>query len=371
MAAPAFSVPPIAGVVPGEPSYKDSLPTFLSPVGGLLDRLQRARDGLALPEPGKAEDLGREVKMTHLTNYTFDGARADLSKVLSQMPAFQVQHSFTAGSQGQMGPSPGTYSFGAVYATAQTFMQGNIDNEGGVTGRFNHAWSPANLSKLSVQLGADPSSQSVFSYEHDRVGQDYTMSFKSINPSPTDFTGTYLTSYVQSLTKNFAVGVEALYQRPTPDLEDCSLGYMAKYHQVQKDEQGQPLKDSWIATAQIMPQGMWQATYWKKLAERVDAGVDLVVMPALDPRQRKAIATAGVKYEFRTSTFRGQVDSEGKVSALLEQRLSPAFAFLVAGEMDHKLNKSKFGVGIMVESASEEAMEAAQLAAQQPVTPPM
>ncbi|KAM0791240.1 hypothetical protein ACM66B_005719 [Microbotryomycetes sp. NB124-2] len=369
MAAPVFSVPPVA--VPVEPSYKDSLPSFLSPIGSLMDRLQRARDGLALPEPGKAEDLGREVKMTHLTNYTFDGARADLSKVLSQMPAFQVQHSFTAGAQGQMGPSPGTYSFGAVYATAQTFMQGNIDNEGGVTGRFNHAWSPANLSKLSVQLGADPSSQSVFSYEQDRVGQDYTLSFKSINPSPVDFTGTYLASYLQSVTPHFALGAEALYQRPTPDLEDCSLGYMAKYHNVKKDEQGQPIKDSYIATAQIMPQGMWQATYWRKLAERVDAGVDLVVMPALDPRQRKAIATAGVKYEFRTSTFRGQVDSEGKVSALLEQRLSPAFAFLVAGEMDHKLNKSKFGVGIMVESASEEAMEAAQLAASQPVVPPM
>lgn len=60
--------------------------------------------------------------MTHLTNYTFDGARADLSKVLSQAPAFQVTHSFAAGSQGQMGPSPGTYSFGAVYATSQVCM---------------------------------------------------------------------------------------------------------------------------------------------------------------------------------------------------------------------------------------------------------
>lgn len=170
MQAPTFSVPPVVNL---DPSYKDSLPSWLSPIGSALDSLAARRDALNLPDPGKAEDLGREVKseftrtmirltlgvlcgllhcidaddfldsfvpvalsifcnsflaaitllcdtaVTHLTNYTFDGARADLSKVLSQVPAFQVTHSFAAGSQGQMGPSPGTYSFGAVYATSQ------------------------------------------------------------------------------------------------------------------------------------------------------------------------------------------------------------------------------------------------------------
>ena len=59
--------------------------------------------------------------VTHLTNYTFDGARADLAKTLSQVPAFQVTHSFALGSQGgpMGGISPGTYNFGAVYATSK------------------------------------------------------------------------------------------------------------------------------------------------------------------------------------------------------------------------------------------------------------
>ena len=175
----------------------------------------------------------------------------------------------------------------------------------------------------------------MFALEHDRVGKDYTLSLKSYNPSPADFTGSYMAAYLQSLTPHFAVGVETLYQRPTPDMEDCSIGYMAKWHDVKKDEGGNPLKDSWIATAQVMSQGIWQATYWKKLAERIDAGVDLVVVPALNPRERKAVATVGAKYDFRMSTFRGQVDSTGKVSALLEQRLSPAFALGLAGEIDH------------------------------------
>lgn len=50
--------------------------------------------------------------MTHLTNFTFDGAKADLSKVLSTDPAFQVQHSFNLASATQ----PPSYNFGAVYA---------------------------------------------------------------------------------------------------------------------------------------------------------------------------------------------------------------------------------------------------------------
>lgn len=187
----------------------------------------------------------------------------------------------------------------------------------------------------------------MFSLEYDRVGKDYALNLKTYNPSPADLTGTYLASYLQSVSQHIALGVDAVYQRPTPDLEECTLGYMAKWHHVTKDElTGQSAKDSWIATAQILTQGVWQATYWQKLSERVEAGVDLMIAPALNPRERKAIATAGVKYDFRMATFRGQVDSDGKVSALLEQRLSPAFAFLVAGEMDHvKVRSISFFLG--------------------------
>lgn len=119
-------------------------------------------------------------------------------------------------------------------------------------------------------------------------------------------------------------------------MEECSLGYMAKYHCTEKDPlTGQLAKDSWIATAQILSQGLYQGTYWRKLSDRVEGGVDLLVVPALNPKDRKATATFGVKYDFRMAGLRAQLDSTGKVSMLLEQRLSPAFAFLIAGEMDH------------------------------------
>lgn len=56
---PTFSVPPFASA---STPYQSSLPTFLSPLGVALDRLQAFRTELALPSPGSTEELGREVK---------------------------------------------------------------------------------------------------------------------------------------------------------------------------------------------------------------------------------------------------------------------------------------------------------------------
>jgi mitochondrial import receptor subunit TOM40 len=61
MSAPVFTAP-LPGTALSEPTYTSYLPSFLSPVGNLLDRLDQTRDRLNLPEPGKHEDLGREVK---------------------------------------------------------------------------------------------------------------------------------------------------------------------------------------------------------------------------------------------------------------------------------------------------------------------
>jgi len=101
----------------------------ISPFFKVYDRLARWRAHLALPQPGTVENLQKEVKGefglfllvfyvpnpiagTHLTNYIFDGARADLTKSMSMNPLFQVTHSFSFGSQ----TLPSSYNFGAIFA---------------------------------------------------------------------------------------------------------------------------------------------------------------------------------------------------------------------------------------------------------------
>jgi hypothetical protein len=179
--------------------------------------------------------------------------------------------------------------------------------------------SPTIATQFSSQVG-----HNMIHLEHDYLGKDFTLNAKAINPSPTDLCGVYMGSYLQSITRNLAVGFESLYQRPTPGMADLSTSYLAKYTSSQRD---------WIATAHLQPAGVLQATYWQKLSEKVEVAADLQLLAT--PARRDAIATLGAKYDLRMATFRAQVDSTGKVSALLEQRFLPTFAFLVSGELDH------------------------------------
>ena len=105
----------------------------ISPFFNAYDRFARWRAYLGLPQPGTVENLQKEVKgnsfsfalhsvlksrpcsVTHLSNYVFDGARADLTKSLSMNPLFQVTHSFALGSQ----TLPSSYNFGAIFANTR------------------------------------------------------------------------------------------------------------------------------------------------------------------------------------------------------------------------------------------------------------
>ncbi|KAI0054083.1 hypothetical protein FA95DRAFT_1579134 [Auriscalpium vulgare] len=321
-----------------DPAFPSSPSSSRGRLGALSDAYNRFsswRSTLGLSNPGSVENLQKEVKNTHLTNFFFDGARADLMKGLSMDPAFQVTHSFSLASQ----TLPPTYSFGAVFANQQMFLQGNIDNEGNLSGRLNHGWTPTSVTKVQSQLSSTPG-HSMIQVEHDHQGADYSVNGKAINPSLTDGAGIYIGSYLQSVTRNLAVGVETLYQRSPVDSE-ISTSYLAKLTGTDKN---------WIATAHFQPIGVLQATYWHKLSEKVDAAADLQVIAA--PARRDAIATLGAKWDLRMSTFRAQLDSTGKVSALLEQRFAPTFSFTVSGEIDHFKNAAKVGVGVMIESSS-------------------
>jgi mitochondrial import receptor subunit TOM40 len=160
--------------------------------------------------------------------------------------------------------------------------------------------------------------------EQDYQGSDYSINVKALNPLPTDMSGVYIGKYLQSVSNNFALGAEMLYQRSSPKMAESMTTYLLKY---------QGVKRNWIATAQFQLAGVLQASYWQKLSEKVEVAADLQMLST--PMRRDAIATVGAKYELRMASFRAQLDSTGKVSALLEQRFAPAFAFQLAGEIDH------------------------------------
>jgi mitochondrial import receptor subunit TOM40 len=172
--------------------------------------------------------------------------------------------------------------------------------------------------------------------DNDYTGDDFSASLKSINPSIIEggITGIFVGSYLQSLTPSLAVGLEAMWQRPAINAgPETAISYCMKYK-----------GSDWIASAQLAEQGVLSTSYWKKLTDKVEAGVDLNLQfaPGLgqgglmgNESRKEGSTTIGAKYDFRNSTFRAQIDSSGKLSCLYEKRVLPPVQLTFAGEMDH------------------------------------
>ncbi|KGB79698.2 mitochondrial import receptor subunit TOM40 [Cryptococcus deuterogattii R265] len=318
--------------------YLDAVANVFHPVSGPVlntyARFHGWKENMGLVQPGTVENLTRDVQQVQLANWMFDGARADVAKVISGNPAFQLTHSFSLGSTTR----PAAYNFGVIFANAKTFLQGGLDGTGSLTMRANQTWSARDLSKIQAQI-TDKPGHTMVQFEHDHIGDHYTFSWKSINPNLLDFTGIHMASLLHSVSPRLSLGFETVIQHPEPAILQTATSYVAKLTSLPN-----PVAAPLAFLLPSSPAGQLPAT----------SSPTTILRPQsmLGPAKREALTTLGAKYDFRMATFRGQIDSAGKVGMYLEQRFTPAFAFLVAGEIDHAKNASKFGVGIMIESST-------------------
>lgn len=51
--------------------------------------------------------------------------------------------------------------------------------------------------------------------------------------------------------------------------------------------------------------------------------------------RKEGVTTIGAKYEFRMSTFRAQVDTQGRLCCMLEKRIAPTVSLTFVGDVDH------------------------------------
>ncbi|KAJ5246918.1 Mitochondrial import receptor subunit tom40 [Penicillium chermesinum] len=310
------------------------------------------RAQLNLPNPGTVDNLAREVqKEVMLTNFMFSGIRADLTKVFGMSPLFRVSHAFSMGSSSSMAP----YNLSAMYGSPKVFMQGNLGNDGNLAAVGNYRWNQALVTKANAQIMSG-SQQGLLQLDNDYTGADFSASLKAFNPSCLEggLTGIFVGSYLQSITPGLALGFEAIWQRQGMNARpETALSYCAKYK-----------GDNWIGTAQLQAQGTFSATYWRRLSERVEAGVDmnLTFAPSaaammMGGPSREGTTAIGAKYDFRASSVRAQVDSAGKVSCLLEKRIAMPISLTFAGEIDQVKQTAKVGMAVSLEIAGEELME--------------
>lgn len=213
------------------------------------------------------------------------------------------------------------------------FLQGNLETDGQLSTRFNYRWSQGMVTKTSLQM-APGHSQDMVQIEQEYTGNDFTASIKALNPSVLEggLTGIFVGSYLQSVTPKLALGLEAVWQRAgLTQGPDTAVSYYARYKST-----------DWIATAAVMAQGALNATYWRRLSERAQAGVDLTLTASPGPGgimggdiQKEGVTAIGAKYDFRTSSFRALIDSRGKLSCFLEKRVAQPVMMSFAAEIDH------------------------------------
>jgi len=175
----------------------------------------------------------------------------------------------------------------------------------------------------------------MLSVENDYTGADFSASLKTVNPSILDggITGMVMASYLQSITPSLSLGLDAFWSRAASAYAPTlNLSYAARYKTA-----------DWMASTQIVPGSAIEASYWRKLSEKVEAGINLNLAVAgmgpggpMGSMQKEGTVTIGAKYDFRTSIFRAQIDNQGKVGCLLEKSIAPPIRVTFSGEIDHK-----------------------------------
>lgn len=327
--------------------------------------LQERRKLLGLENPGTVDNIAREVqKDVLLTNFMFSGLRCDLQKIFSVNPLFRLQHGFAMGSQA-LPP----WQLMALYGNSSVFMQAAYSSDKSLTAWGNLRWTPRFVTK--TQTSIDPrQAQTMVQFDNEYTGEDFSASVKAISPSILEggLTGIVIGSYLQSLTPSLALGLEGVWQRAALNSKpETAVSYCARYKGT-----------DWIASAQYLAQGSLGASYWRRLTEKVEAGVDcqLQFAPGLGGAgmfggiRREGTTTVGVKYNFTTSVYRAQVDSAGKFGVVLEKHVAPPVTLTFAAEIDQWKNTHKLGLAVSLEGAPEELQEIAERSQNANVMPP-
>lgn len=212
------------------------------------------------------------------------------------------------------------------------FAQGNIDDQGALSTRFNWRWGPSSITKTQFQIAPAGTGQDMAQFEHEYTGADFTASVKALNPGFLEggITGVFIGQYLQSITSKLALGLEAVWQRAgLTQGPDSAVSYVARYK-----------SEDWLASVQLQAQGALNTSYWRRLSDKVQAGVDMTLSVAPgNPMmgggmQKQGTTTICAKYDFRMSTYRAQVDTTGKLSCLLEKRVAPPIMMTFAADVD-------------------------------------
>jgi len=272
-----------------------------------------------LPYPGKFEDLNKEHKSILRNLDFFDGFRMDFSKAVS--PALTINHLISMGGSGQ---EPASYMFLPSYQNqdTKTMMWARIQTDGQQMGFFKQSVTD-NLELSATAEASNEPDSSQCKVDLDYRGPHYHAQAKWSHPTTIGLT------YHQSLTKRLSAGADWGYDHAQA-MSQLSLG--ARY-----------AADNWIATV-VGTLGVVSLTYTHLLNDKVSVSSEYSLQ--LTQNGWESVWSMGYQYVMRKSFLRGQIDSNSRIVANLEEAISQTTALLFCGELDHKKKVYRFGVGL-------------------------
>ncbi|XP_062196463.1 mitochondrial import receptor subunit TOM40-1-like isoform X1 [Phragmites australis] len=284
-------------------------------------------DYMNLPCPVPYEEIQREAFMA-LKPELFEGMRFDFTKVLNTY--FTLNHSVIMGSIDL--PSQGdevikiptsNYEFGANFLDPRMMLVGRVSHDGRVNARVKCDLTDNLSLKINAQLTNEPHySQGMFNFDY--KGKDFRSQFQIGNNA------FYGGNYIQSVTKNLSLGTEAFW---LGQQRKSGVGFVARYDTKKM-----------VVTGQIASTGMVALSYVQKISEKVSLASDFMY----NQMTKDVTASFGYDYMLRQCRLRGKVDTNGVVSALLEERLTPGVNFVLSAEVDHWKKDHRFGFGMTV-----------------------
>jgi mitochondrial import receptor subunit TOM40 len=319
-----------AGGKPARPDRRESSADSTGLVAALaaLDTPGSAHDGAKawwrnfprseLPNPGAYEDMNQEATMI-LRQNTFEGLQFNMTMPIGSQ-------AFSMGQTVEMGAKdhPGAYAFSANYFSNRLVMISRVTPaDGRVNGRIFYTHTPSLTSKFNADVGSDPDSAKA-SWDLDYRGEDFCSQLKLANG------GIAALSYLQSVTPTIAIGGEGFYQGKSGF---SAITAAAKY-----------ANGTDIASITVASFGPVIASYMHRVNPRSAFATEIFI----DGRSRDSHVSCGYRFDLTSSSVMGNIDSSGRISATVEERINPVLSFLLSGELDHQREEYRFGFGVNI-----------------------
>ncbi|GLG95373.1 hypothetical protein R5R35_013733 [Gryllus longicercus] len=287
-----------------------------------------------LENPGTMEDLHKKCK--DVFPVIFEGAKLMVNKGLSNH--FQVSHTVNMSSV-----APSGYRFGATYVGTKQYspneafpvLLGDIDPSGNLNANIIHQFGPCVRTKFATQINNNKFTAAQLTTDY--RGSDFTASLTFGNIDIISESGVIVAHYLQSVSKSIALGAELAYQYGpnVPGGEIAVLSAAARYS-----------GENSVFSGTLGGAGL-HLCYYQKASEQLQLGVELET----NFRMQESIASIGYQVDLPKADllFRGMVDSNWTVGAVLEKKLQPLpFSFALSGTMNHSKNQFRLGCGLII-----------------------